>query len=155
MSRPSRGALVEQMNEAMRLFMARVVLFQDAAAKSVGMNATDLQCAGLLMLHGPLTAGELAERAGLTAGGAITGVIDRLERAGLVRRDRDTNDRRRVVITADARKLDERVGHVYARIGERWGDYIAGLDDAQVAFIIEFLTKATELNREETEHLRR
>jgi DNA-binding MarR family transcriptional regulator len=155
MSRPSRDALIKQMNETMRLFMARAVLYQDAVAKSAGMNATDLQCANLLLLHGPTTAGELAERAGLTAGGAITGVIDRLERAGLVHRDRDTNDRRRVVITADARKLGERVGHVYARIGERWGEYVRGLDDDQVALIIDFLTKATELNREETEHLRR
>jgi DNA-binding MarR family transcriptional regulator len=155
MSRPSRDALIKQMNETMRLFMARAVLYQDAVAKSAGMNATDLQCANLLLLHGPTTAGELAERAGLTAGGAITGVIDRLERAGLVHRDRDTNDRRRVVITADARKLGERVGHVYARIGERWGEYIAGLDDEQVAFIIDFLTTATTLNREETENLRR
>jgi DNA-binding MarR family transcriptional regulator len=155
MSRPSRDVLLEQMNETMRLFMARAVLYQDAVAKSVGMNATDLQCANLLLIHGPMTAGELAERAGLTAGGAITGVIDRLERAGLVRRGRDAADRRRVVITADAEKLRERVGAVYARIGERWGEYVATLDDAQVAFVNEFLAKAAELNLDETDRLRR
>lgn len=65
----------------MRTFMAHAVLFQDAVATSVGLNATDLQCANLLLLHGPATPGELADRAGITAGGAVTGVVDRLERA--------------------------------------------------------------------------
>jgi hypothetical protein len=49
----SRHELIEQMGAAMRLFMAHAVLFQDAVARSVGLNATDLQCAGLLMLDGP------------------------------------------------------------------------------------------------------
>jgi DNA-binding MarR family transcriptional regulator len=142
------------MDEAMRRFMARAVLYQDAVAKSVGMNATDLQCANLLLLHGPMTAGELAERAGLTAGGAITGVIDRLERSGLVHRERDPADRRRVVITADAALVWQRLGPAYERIGRRWSQYLATLDDQQIAFATEVLTTAAELNRDETSRLR-
>jgi DNA-binding MarR family transcriptional regulator len=66
------------MSVTMRIYMARAVVFQDAVAKSVGLNSTDLQCANLLLLHGSATPGELAERSGLTAGGAVTAVIDRL-----------------------------------------------------------------------------
>jgi hypothetical protein len=69
---------MREMGEAMRIFMARVILFQEAVARSAGLNATDLQCANLLRLYGPAAPGERAERAGLTAGGGITAVIDRL-----------------------------------------------------------------------------
>ena len=72
------------MQEAMRSFMARVVLFQEAVARSVGLNSSDLQTVGLLMSEGPASPGELAERIGMTQGGAITGLIDRLEKAGYV-----------------------------------------------------------------------
>ena len=55
------------MGDVMRAFMARTVLFQEAVARAAALNPTDLQCANLLLLHGPATPGELAERAGLTA----------------------------------------------------------------------------------------
>ena len=115
-SAPERTALITAAGDVMRELMARAVLFQDAVAKSAGLNATDMQCANLLLLYGPATPGELAGLAGLTAGGAITGALDRLERAGLVRRSRDGADRRRVVVTADADELWRRVGPSYERI---------------------------------------
>src|SRR5918997_6772224 len=71
------------------------VLFHSAVADRLGVSATDVKCYTILRQTGPLTAGELAERVSLTTG-AITGVIDRLERAGLVRRAADPHDRRRV-----------------------------------------------------------
>jgi DNA-binding MarR family transcriptional regulator len=154
MSTSDRQAHVREMGEAMRVFMARAILFQEAVARSAGLNATDLQCANLLRLYGPATPGELAERAGLTAGGGITAVIDRLERAGLVHRSRDTTDRRRVVVTADAEALWRRVGAIYARIGQRWEAYLEQLDDDQLTLAIELFTRAGELNHDETVRLR-
>ncbi|MPZ94501.1 MAG: MarR family transcriptional regulator, partial [Propionibacteriales bacterium] len=62
MSRRSRAALLQEMSGTMQTFMARAVLYQAAVAKSIGLNASDLQCIGLLMSQGPATAGELAER---------------------------------------------------------------------------------------------
>src|SRR3982074_2391805 len=99
MSRANRDELIEQMGTAMRLFMAHAVLYQDAVARWAGLHATDLQCAGLLVLGGPVTPSELAARTGLTSGGAVTAVIDRLEAAGLATRTRDETDPRRVQIT--------------------------------------------------------
>ena len=97
-------------------------------------DRTDLQCAGLLISEGPATPGELAERTGLTAGGAITTVIDRLERQGYVSRDRDPNDRRRVIVTADAAAVFARFGEVYGRVGARWNAYLETLSDEQLVF---------------------
>ena len=149
-----RDGLVTQVQEAMRAFMARAVLYQDAVARTVGMSATELQCAGLLLDHGPATAGELAERAGLTSGGAITGVIDRLERSGFAHRSRDHTDRRRVVVTADRERLEASLGPIYARVGRQWADYLAGLDEEQLAFAAELLAQAAALNDAETRRLR-
>ena len=87
---------VDRNTTAMREFMARAVLFQDAVARSGDLNASDLQVVGLLMSEGPTTPGELAERTGLSAGGSITALVDRLEHAGYVTRRRDAVDRRRV-----------------------------------------------------------
>jgi DNA-binding MarR family transcriptional regulator len=154
MATPDRQARMAEMAEVMRLFMARAILFQEAVARSVGLNPSDLQCANLLLLYGPATPGELAERAGLSAGGGVTAVIDRLEQAGLVRRTRDTADRRRVVITADAEALARRVGAVYGRIGERWAESLEQLDDDQLALAIGLFARAAELNHDETLRLR-
>ncbi len=98
----TRARSIAHMADVMRDFMASAVLFQDAVARTGGLNSTDLQTVGLLMSQGPATPGELAERTGLSAGGAITAVIDRLEKAGYVSRQRDQADRRRVIVTADA-----------------------------------------------------
>ena len=130
----------------MRELMARAVLFQDAVAKSAGLNATDMQCANLLLLYGPATPGELAGLAGLTAGGAITGALDRLERAGLVRRSRDGADRRRVVVTADADELWRRVGPSYERIATSWNAFLDTLTDEQLEVADTVLRQASELN---------
>lgn len=150
-----RDREMERAAEVMREFMARAVLFQDAVAKWGGLNSTDLQVASLLMSEGPATPGELADRTGLTAGGAITTAIDRLERGGFASRDRDPNDRRRVIVTADADAVIARFGEVYGRVGARWNAYLETLSDEQLAFANELLAHAAEVNREEIELLRR
>lgn len=154
MSTPDRAELLAEMTVTMRVFMAHALLFHDAVARAAGMSPTDVQCVNLLLLDGPATAGELAARAGLTAGAAVTGVIDRLERAGLAHRSRDLEDRRRVVVTADERQVGQRLGPAYHQIGMRWGEYLATLDDDQVAFANQLFAKAAEVNRDETARLR-
>ena len=106
------------------------------------------------MSEGPATPGELAERTGLTAGGAITAVVDRLERAGYVTRERDANDRRKVIVTARVDTVLAKVGPIYRRVGQRWADYLATLSDEQIAFANELFARAADINREETALLR-
>lgn len=73
------------------------LLFQHVVAKRMGLHVTDAECIDFLQERGPSSAGELAKATGLTTG-AITSVIDRLEKAGFVKRQPDPKDRRKVIV---------------------------------------------------------
>ncbi len=149
-----RAEAIAHVGYTMQVFMARSVLFQDAVAKKAGLHSTDLQLSSLLILFGPATPGELAQRSGLTAGGAITTAIDRLERAGIVVREKDPADRRRVIVSVDLAVLGPKLGTVYAQIGSGWADYLETLSDEQIAFADELFSRAAEVNHEQTVRLR-
>ena len=82
----------------------------EAVALQFGLNRTDLRCLGILYRRGRVTAGELAEESGLTPG-AITTVLDRLERGGYANRVPDPADRRRVLVvsTVATREIGARI----------------------------------------------
>jgi len=81
----------------LREYLNAVDLYDDAVAERMGLSRTDLRCVDTLERRGTMTAGALAEASGLTTG-AVTFLLDRLERAGVIRRVRDTEDRRRVLV---------------------------------------------------------
>jgi DNA-binding MarR family transcriptional regulator len=95
----TRSDIIADIHVAIRNASGQGVLFSQAMADRLGINSTDLECLDYVVLSGPQTAGALAEMTGLSTG-AITGVIDRLERAGFVRRESDTMDRRKVLVAA-------------------------------------------------------
>lgn len=131
------------------------VLFHSAIADRLGISVTDLKCYSILRQAGPITAGELGERVGLTTG-AITGVIDRLEQAGLVRRVRDPHDRRRVVLELLSNPQHEQLlNQLYAPLGSAVMDLVSGYGQAERATILDFITKATAVMEAETARLRR
>jgi hypothetical protein len=146
-------AAVTENQEAMREFIARAVLFQEAVARSVGLNTSDMQAVGLLMAEGPASPSQLAGLVGLTRGGAITGVIDRLERAGYVRREPDPQDRRRVLVVANTDKVMADVGSVYGRVAKEWATYLKTLTQDQVDFATELFRRAAEINSAQVEAL--
>src|SRR5262245_65424320 len=87
---------------------AKTVLFQQAIADRLGLNSTDLMCLSLLSDAEPLTAGQLAEATGLTTG-SVTVMIERLETAGYVRREKDATDRRRVIVRPVAESIEREI----------------------------------------------
>jgi DNA-binding MarR family transcriptional regulator len=139
---------------AMRSFMAHAVLFQEAIAQRAGLNATGMQCLNLLVMDGPMTPGALAEQAGISAGGAITAVVDRLEAEGLVTRTRDSSDRRRVLLTPDVQLAWQRLAPYYEGVQQRWNAYFGTLSPQQQAIVLDAFTTADQINREELANLR-
>jgi len=133
----------------LRQFHALSASFFRAAAVRSGMTVTDLQVMDLLESSGPMTAGQLADLTGLTTG-AITGMLNRLEEAGRVRRERDPNDARRVIVRLargpdDGREIDP----MFASLGKAWEELASHYDDEQLAFLLEFLQRSNALSRQE------
>lgn len=90
--------VLERFSAYARETSALTILFHSRVAEQMGLSPTDEKCLDLAMrAEGPITAGRIAELSGLSTG-AVTGVIDRLERAGYVRRVRDPHDRRKVLV---------------------------------------------------------
>jgi DNA-binding transcriptional ArsR family regulator len=126
-------------------------LMGQAAADRIGINATDLNCMNILSFSGHLTAGELAKATGLTTA-SITGVVDRLEEAGFVHRERDAVDRRRVVVHLDVAKALAAVGPIFGPMMGAWARMASQYTDDELRLIVQFYDQMEDVVRE---HLRR
>ena len=122
---------------AWRRLVARALVFHEAVAERLGVNATDLKCLELAAGEAEITPTRLAELTGLTSG-AITGVLDRLERRGIVRREPDPNDRRRVVIRVDPERA-RAIGALYAPFASATSDLLAGWPASQRGALADYL----------------
>ena len=136
-----RQQLEAALNAAMRDASGQGVLYSQAVAGRLGMNSTDLECLDHI-LRGPVTAGRLAKLTGLTTG-AITGVIDRLERIGLARRESDPDDRRKTVVRALPAVL-ERVTPLFQPMERAAMAVLSKYRDDELALILSFLTRARD-----------
>ncbi|OIJ66828.1 MarR family winged helix-turn-helix transcriptional regulator [Streptomyces mangrovisoli] len=133
--------------------MAAYALFNQAVADHLGLHPTDLQCLNLLTLEGgPATTGRVAELTGLTTGSA-TRLVDRLERAGYVVRQRDAADRRRVWVATVPERVAE-LGRVWERLGGDWYGLFDDLDDGELALIIGHMRRTVEFSAAQVARLR-
>src|SRR5437763_8774546 len=99
----------------------------------LGLPVTDLQVMDILESTGTSTAGQLADLTGLTTG-AITGMLNRLEEAGLVRRERDPNDGRRVIVRLERGKDEiHKIGPIFDSLGKAWDEIASHYDEEQTA----------------------
>lgn len=104
MSNEATTASVAEIVANLQTFNARLLVHSLQAAEALSLIPTDLVCMCLLQLFGPTTPGRLAEATGLSTG-ALTGVVDRLERAGYATRAQDPHDRRRVIVAPDLKRF--------------------------------------------------
>src|SRR6516225_1530538 len=150
-SSKARAALLQDLEEAMRRSSAQGVVFGQAVANVAGISNSDLECLDFLNLEGRVTAGRLAEVTGLTTG-AITGVVDRLEKAGLVRRERDEVDRRKVfivVVSENAAKIGRFYVPMQQAMHKLWNTY----SDAELQLLLRFAKEGYKAALQATEVL--
>jgi DNA-binding MarR family transcriptional regulator len=152
-NRNSKKQLIEQTLQEIRALDGELDLMDQAIADRLGMNRTDAQCMDLISRLGPMTAGELAERVGLTPG-AITAVLDRLERGHWVRREHDTADRRRVLVRV-GQAQHAKMEPIFARLRKSTREILARYSDDQLDVIADFLRRTAANAAQHRQRLRR
>jgi DNA-binding MarR family transcriptional regulator len=150
---PERATLAIEFAAAVRKTGSLMQLMGQAAADRIGINATDLNCLNILSFSGQMTAGELARATGLTTA-SITGVVDRLEQAGFVRRERDVHDRRRVVIHLVTDKALGTVAPVFGPLMGAWQRLADRYTDEDLRLIVGFYGEMEQVIREHLVRLR-
>ncbi|MCF6303696.1 MAG: MarR family transcriptional regulator [Devosiaceae bacterium] len=120
-------------------------MFDENLGKIFGSNRTDGRCADIIQRFGRLTAGELAEQTGLTTG-AITTIIDRLEKSGVARRIRDKSDRRKVYVEL-TEFAKEMVNTMFAPMGEVFGQAMNEVPLEDVRVIAQYLEFTERMNK--------
>ncbi len=130
---------MQDLEHAVRKSSALGVIFGQAVASKVGLSSSDLECLDFLNIEGRVTAGRLAELTGLTTG-AITGVVDRMEKAGLVRRERDADDRRKVFIAIVPESI-ARIGRFYEPLQRAVLRDWEGYSDAELKLLLRFMSQ--------------
>jgi DNA-binding MarR family transcriptional regulator len=150
---PARAELAATFAGAIRKTGSLLQLMGTAAADRIGINATDLNCLNILSFKGQMTAGELARETGLTTA-SITGVVDRLEEAGYVRRERDPRDRRRVVIRLVLDRAMRDVASVFRPMMRDWQQMAARYSDDELRLIVDFYGRMEEVLRGHLTRLR-
>ena len=152
-NRSGRLELLQSTLNLGRELSARTLMFHAAIAEHVGLSATEHKALDLLSRAGSITAGQLAELSGLTTG-AVTGLVDRLEKAGFVKRERDPQDRRRVVISPQIDKMEQEIGPLFGAMSQRMEQLMASYSEQELATIHDFLTQSITVLQEETENLK-
>lgn len=144
----SRMELVVRLTTEVRRQQVAYDRFHDAVAAHLGVNRTDLRCLDMLDLHQPLSAGDLAAQTGLTTG-AVTAMLDRLEKIGYVRRVRDPADRRRVLVeTGD--KARDRIAEIYRPFAEATVPMLDAFTDDQLTLLTDFLRRGSDFYGQQT-----
>jgi DNA-binding MarR family transcriptional regulator len=150
---PEREQLYAELSDEVRANQRATDMVDELLAGLMGVNRTDARCMDILDQHGSMSAGDLAQASRLTTG-AITAVIDRLERAGLARRVPDPSDRRRVLLEPTEKAFEvarelmvEPMRRLYTPMAESYSD-----DDLRL--ILDFTRRSRELQERHAEWLR-
>lgn len=137
-----------------RQMSTETIMFHQAVADTLGLHITDHKCLDLIRYYGAMPAGRLAELTGLTTG-AITGVIDRLEQAGYVRRAKDPKDRRQIIVEPSRNKMLERkLEDIFSPLHESMRSDLSSYSDSELSFLLDVLTKNLDLLHQELMKLR-
>jgi DNA-binding MarR family transcriptional regulator len=158
MSRPAattftRHELLHKLWDLGRIMSTQTVFLHQTIAQSVGLNATDTKCIELILRgpNGSVTAGWLSDMTGLTTG-AITHILDRLEKRRFVERVRDTHDRRKVLVRVRPERL-EPLRPQYEAIGQAYMTLLQEYDDRELQLICDYLEKTSALSERELQRV--
>ena len=148
-----RRRLEEDFLLAVRRAGSIMQLLGRVSADRIGLNATDLNCLHIVALTGHMAAGVLARQTGLSTA-SITGVLDRLEEGGFIRRVRDPHDRRRVIVELGGGPGLREIGPTFGPLVKAWRATAAGYSDDELHLLLDFQRQLEEIMRGQLARLR-
>jgi len=149
-----REEIIQAIIDKRREMSTETVMFHQAIADTLGLHITDHKCWDLIRRFGAMPAGRLCALTGLTTG-AVTGIIDRLEKAGYVRRVNDPKDRRRTIVEPTRnKKLEKKIEAIFIPFHERMHNLLSSYSDSELSFLLDVLTKTLDQLHQELIKLR-
>jgi MarR family transcriptional regulator, organic hydroperoxide resistance regulator len=133
---PAPATATDKVLLEIRKFIAAAIFFNTQAAEKVGLSLTDMQMIHVLQLYGPATPGRLATWTGLSSGG-VTVALDRLEKAGYIRREPNPADRRSLIVTLAPVRMRKAAG-IYAEVERQTRERLAKLPEKDLEAVLRF-----------------
>lgn len=144
---------IKQLRKLSQLYAYTSIHMHESIGRKAGLSGTDHKYLGFLIQKGQMTAGELTQLTGLTAG-AVTGLIDRFEKKGLVKRQHDSVDRRKVYIIPESDKITALLQPFYQVFQDETDKLIASFSSNEQEIISSYLTKALQLAHQTLDQLK-
>lgn len=136
----ARAALLAAFNREIRQSSALGAMYNQIVAGQIGITSTDLECLDLISLKGVMTAGQLADATGMTTG-AVTGILDRLEKGGFARRERDAHDRRKVLVRP-RQAVERRIQPHFASLAAAMDELLSRYTDAELELLLDYASRS-------------
>ena len=144
--------IIKQVRKLSQLYAFTSIQMHEAIGRKAGLSGTDHKYLGFIIEKGQMTAGELATLTGLTTG-AVTGLIDRFEKKKLVKRQFAADDRRKVFIVPDTKKIMALFVPLYKEFRSRSEKLLASFSEKEIRIIETYFLKAVEIMTETTNKL--
>lgn len=152
MSKTTTDPKTEAFRGLSRAYSDASILMHEAIARKAGLSGTDHKYLGLILQKKELTAGDLAQLTGLTTG-AVTGLIDRLEKKELVKRQFTKDDRRKVLIVPQEQKAMELMAPLFTELQTKTLELIASFSETELQVIERYFTEAIQIMQDTTQSL--
>ncbi|PWW26714.1 MULTISPECIES: MarR family winged helix-turn-helix transcriptional regulator [unclassified Chryseobacterium] len=143
---------IQNFREASRAYSDASIFMHEAIARKAGLSSTDHKYLGLILQYESITAGEISKLTGLTTG-AVTGLIDRLEKKELLKRQFIKEDRRKVMIIPNTEKSMKLLGPIFEELQQKTMKLVSTFSKKEIETIERYFREATLLMKETTDHL--
>ena len=149
-----REQIIQSINNRFKEISTETIMLHQTVADIIGLHITDHKSLELIHRYGAMPAGKLADLTGFTTG-AVTGIIDRLEKAGYVKRVSDPKDRRKTIVEPTRDKdLEKKLQVIFTPLAARMHKLLSGYSDDELTFLFDVLTKCLEESHDELLKLR-
>lgn len=152
MSKKKASSIVDKFRIASRQYSDASIFMHEAIARKAGLSGSDHKYLGLILQHNELTAGDISKLTGLTTG-AVTGLIDRLEKKKLLKRQYTKDDRRKVIIIPNVENSMKLLQPIFSELQQKTTDLISSFSEKEIHIIERYFTEATAIINEITYNL--